>query len=81
MYIEDFYQSKAWKRKREWILRRDGYRCQDCKRYGRMRQATTVHHIKHLDQYPELALTSSNLVSLCDACHNKRHPEKGGRRF
>ncbi len=79
--VEDFYQSKAWKRKRGVILRRDGYRCQDCKRYGRMRQATTVHHIKHLDQHPELALTNSNLVSLCDACHNKRHPEKGGRRF
>ncbi|MDO4157400.1 MAG: HNH endonuclease [Oscillospiraceae bacterium] len=64
MCREDFYQSKAWKRKRGWILRRDGYQCQDCKRYGRMRQATIVHHIKHLDQHPELALTSSNLVSL-----------------
>ena len=41
-----------------------------------MRQATTVHHIKHYDEYPELALENDNLISLCDACHNYFHPEK-----
>jgi len=61
------------------ILRRDKYLCQRCKRYGRMRQATVVHHIKHLDEYPELALDPSNLVSLCADCHNKEHPEKAGK--
>lgn len=29
--------------------------CQHCKRYGKAVQATTVHHIKHADEYPELA--------------------------
>lgn len=76
----DFYHSSKWLRKRELILRRDGYRCQECKRYGRIRQASTVHHIKHLEDYPELALVSSNLISLCAACHSKSHPEKGGVR-
>ena len=42
-----------------------------------MREATEVHHIKHLDEYPELAYDNDNLVSLCHACHNARHPEKG----
>ena len=37
--------------------------------------------IKHVDEYPELAFESSNLISLCAACHNKRHPEKGGKRY
>ena len=41
-----------------------------------MRQATTVHHIKHYDEYPELALNNDNLISLCEACHNNMHPEK-----
>lgn len=45
-----------------------------------MRDATTVHHIKHLDEHPELALVDSNLISLCADCHNKAHPEKGGQR-
>lgn len=79
--MDGFYQSPRWELKRRAILRRDGYMCQECKRYGRIRQATTVHHIKHLDEHPELAYTDSNLVSLCANCHNKMHPEKGGRRI
>ena len=75
-YMSDFYTSAAWKSKREAILSRDGYMCRNCKRYGRQRPATTVHHIKHFDEFPELALESDNLISLCEACHNLMHPEK-----
>lgn len=74
------YKTKKWKRKREAVLRRDGYLCRECKKYGRMREAVTVHHIKHVDEFPEFAYIDSNLISLCNACHNKMHPEKGGRR-
>lgn len=76
----DFLKSKQWQRKRAAILRRDKYQCRECRRYGRTREATTVHHIKHRDEFPELALVDSNLISLCDSCHNKFHPEKGGAR-
>lgn len=75
------YKSKKWKRKRLCILRRDGYLCVECKKYGRRREAVTVHHILHADEYPELAYDDNNLESLCNACHNKMHPEKGGRRY
>lgn len=70
------YNTAKWERKRSSILSRDNYICQHCKRYGRIRQATTVHHIKHAEEYPELAYDNKNLVSLCNACHNKMHPEK-----
>lgn len=80
-YVEFNYKSKRWRRKREAILRRDGYKCQECKKYGRAREAVTVHHIKHADTHPELAYEDSNLVSLCNPCHNKMHPEKGGKRY
>lgn len=70
------YTAAKWKRKRAAILRRDGYMCRYCRRYGRRREATEVHHIKHADEYPELAYVDSNLVSLCHACHNAQHPEK-----
>lgn len=74
---EEFYNSVKWKRKREHILRRDGYHCQECMRYGKFTvQATEVHHIKHYEDYPELALVDTNLISLCKSCHNKAHPEK-----
>ena len=78
MNRELFYKSKCWQMKREHILRRDKYLCQNCKRYGRRTEAVTVHHIEHLEDRPDLALEDSNLVSLCNACHNKMHPEKGG---
>lgn len=76
--MEFNYNSKRWKQKRARILRRDKYMCVECRKYGRHREAVTVHHIKHVDEYPELAYIDSNLESLCNACHNKMHPEKGG---
>lgn len=78
MTLEQFYKSAAWQRKRKLILKRDGYLCANCKKYGRLRRRTEVHHIKHRDEFPELWLDNSNLVSLCKRCHNKEHPEKGG---
>lgn len=76
-----FYNSKKWKAKRKYILHRDGYLCQECKKYGRNTEAKVVHHIKELDDHPELKLKNNNLVSVCKACHNKIHPEKGGHKI
>lgn len=70
------YKSERWKRKRKRILKRDNYICQWCKRYGKTVEASTVHHIKRADEYPELAFINNNLVSLCTGCHNKAHPER-----
>ena len=72
------YKSGKWKRKRRSILKRDKFLCQECKKYGRRRDAQTVHHIKAVELFPELAFVGNNLISLCNACHNKAHPEKGG---
>ena len=70
------YKSKRWEKKRKKILKRDNYLCCWCKRYGKQVEATTVHHKKHVDEYPELAYEDNNLESLCAACHNRAHPEK-----
>ena len=80
---DPFYKSKAWRALRAVALQRDHYLCQDCmaaKARGEMvrpRPATVVHHILSIEARPDLSLALDNLVSLCDACHNKRHPEKG----
>ena len=82
---DPFYKSRAWRSLRTMALQRDHYLCQDCmaaKARGEMirpRAATVVHHILSVEARPDLRLDIDNLVSLCDACHNKRHPEKGGR--
>lgn len=86
--VKKFYNSKNWKIKRVDILKRDHFECQDCVKrlkeaaangtqlHGedrRIRQATEVHHIKELKEYPELGLEDDNLISLCTKCHNARH--------
>ncbi|SKB28419.1 HNH endonuclease [Acetoanaerobium noterae] len=71
-----FYKSMVWLRKRKQILKRDNYECQHCKLKGMYSKAETVHHIKHLKDYPELAIEDNNLISLCNVCHNIVHPEK-----
>jgi 5-methylcytosine-specific restriction endonuclease McrA len=73
-----FYKSTAWQKCRQTVLIRDHYLCQECLRNGQLTPASTVHHIEPLDERPDLALDVNNLETICPACHNKEHPEKGG---
>jgi 5-methylcytosine-specific restriction protein A len=66
-----FYVTKAWKLKRLERLARDNYLCQRCKKRNLLTPATMVHHIKPLEDYPELALEIDNLISLCNNCHEQ----------
>ncbi|MBG9567556.1 HNH endonuclease [Brevibacillus agri] len=75
---QSFYKTARWKHRREKVLRRDEYLCQECKRYGKSTAAATVHHIHPLEQYPEFALVSANLVSLCSPCHDAMHDRTSG---
>ena len=76
--IEDgkFYKSTIWEKKRLEILQRDNFECQICKEEGGFAPATTVHHILHLENRPDLALEDDNLMTVCEACHNILHPER-----
>lgn len=71
------YNSVRWKRVRAAVLRRDEYLCQECKRYGKSTEATTVHHILPADEcareYERLKYDSRNLISLCRKCHERMH--------
>lgn len=52
--------------------------CQISKRYGKTKQADVVHHIWPLEDYPEYGLCDWNLISLCEAEHNKLHDRTNG---
>ena len=71
-----WYDRAAWHRKREQIKRRDNYLCQHCLRENRITPAYMVHHIKPLADFPEVSMTGSNLVSLCNACHEREHERR-----
>lgn len=60
----------------------DHYECQICKARGRYSSGSIVHHVKHLRERPDLALSvydpdtgERQLVTVCKACHEEEHPE------
>lgn len=69
-WARQFYNSKAWKNTRRYILNRDKYTCVYC--YNR---AEEVHHIIELTPSNindvNISLNPDNLISLCSDCHKK----------
>jgi hypothetical protein len=84
--VHAFYTCWVWLKRREEILELDKRECQYCKARGKYKRATTVHHAKHLKEYPELALNlyyidddgrqQRQLISTCFDCHEEQHPER-----
>ena len=67
------YRGRRWLRKRQTILRLDGYTDQIQKRYGRIIAANTVHHIYPADDYPQYAYEDWNLIAVSKETHNSLH--------
>lgn len=77
-YTDPFYRSGKWRRLREAVLRRDGYRCQESARYGKRAEASAVHHIFPRDEFPEYQWEPWNLVSLAGDVHDQMHDRATG---
>ena len=84
-----FYVGGEWQRLRTEVLKEQRYECQCCKDKGRHTKANHVHHVNHLRDKPELALSKwyvdsegavqRNLISVCKRCHESVcHPERLG---
>lgn len=83
---ERFYDWPEWESVREIVFRMDHFECQRCKARGRYRKAVLVHHVQHLKNRPDLALSiwdgdQRQLVSLCRPCHEEVHPERRWRKI
>ncbi len=55
-----------WKLMREKVFKRDNYTCQEC---GERGCELHPHHVLPKSQYPELAYSIENVVTLCKGCH------------
>ena len=73
--VDPFYKSKAWYRIRHQALQEQGRRCKMC---GTVRGKLSVHHIKPRSKHPELELVLSNLLVVCNSCHNQIHSRNDG---
>lgn len=75
---DPFYKSPRWLRLRAAVLRRDGYMCQESRRYGIRAEATTVHHVFPREEFPKYRWEPWNLVSLSGAVHDQMHDRVTG---
>ena len=71
---DPYYKTKRHREWREKVLRKAGYLCIECAKYGKRIAATHAHHIKARKEHPELQYVVSNGAALCDACHSKIEP-------
>ena len=70
--IQQFYNSKEWRKKRLEIINRSFGMCEVCWNcYGRIREGKEVHHIVKLRTNFNLRLESSNLILVCIDCHKE----------
>lgn len=70
---DPFYKLPRWRRLRAAVLRRDGYVCQESRRFGKRAEATTVHHAFPREEFPEYQWEPWNLVSLAGDVHDSLH--------
>lgn len=77
-HVDPFYKKRRWELLRAAILKRDGYRCQLSKRYGKRVEANTVHHIFPRDLFPEYQWDPWNLISLARDVHDTLHDRATG---
>ena len=76
--VDPFYKSARWLRLREAVLRRDGYRCRESRRFGKRVEATTVHHVFPREEFPEYQWEPWNLISLAGDVHDGMHDRVTG---
>lgn len=76
---DPFYKGRRWEIIRAAALARDGYLCQESKRFGKMVSADTVHHAFPRDEFPEYQYALWNLVSLSGAKHDEMHDRNTNR--
>jgi len=67
--------SNDWQKVRKIKIKQDPL-CEICARVDIDRVASIVHHIKPIETHPELRLVMSNLMSLCNDCHEATHGRK-----
>lgn len=85
-HIERFYLTDDWKEMRKDVIEENHNECFKCKERGKITTAECVHHVLHVKDRPDLALSKYytdaegmkhiQLMPLCNACHNIEHPEK-----
>lgn len=84
-YAKQFYKSRAWNETRKAYAKSVGGLCELCLKNGIYTPGTVVHHKVYLTPEnindPEVSLSWTNLMLVCQDCHAKIHAGKTERRY
>lgn len=84
-YAKGFYQSAAWKRTRQTVIKRANGLCERCKAAGLYVPGVIAHHKEYITPNnvhdASVTLDPANLEYLCEDCHNKEHKAKPNTRY
>lgn len=75
---EKFYNWVGWRKLSQKVKKDNNFECVMCNENGKLSIATCVHHKIPISKAPYMAIDESNLIPLCNECHNIVHAEKGG---
>lgn len=74
-----FYRSEAWNKCRRSVISERGGLCEECLKRGIYTPGKIVHHKTKLTvdniNDPNISLNPSNLLLVCQDCHNAIHDE------
>lgn len=75
------YRDSRWNKVKPIVHRRDNGLCRQCFELQKYQASQLVHHIVEPEDDLSLAYEPSNLISLCESCHQKIHKEyRAGRK-
>ena len=81
--IERFYTTRAWRKCRASFLQERNGLCELCLKRGLIVPAVHVHHKTAITPEnltdPAVTLNHSNLMALCEECHQQQHQTKRWR--
>lgn len=78
---DNIYNTGRWRKLRAGHLLEHPL-CEMCQREGKVTPATDVHHVREishgdtLEDMLQLGFDPTNLMSLCEDCHNRLHGQK-----
>ena len=76
--IDALYKTPRWQVLRKLVIARDYGLCQECKRRGLIRKGNIIHHKTEAREDLTKFWDVDNLECICQACHNREHPERSG---
>lgn len=73
---QKMYARSFWKELAKVVLERDGYKCQRCGAAHTGKNKLHAHHIKPWAGNPDSRFELSNIVTVCQSCHNWIHSKE-----